>query len=81
MKDILDPTERGSSAWQKVRAHIEDRIAKTQIEINKPGTPHEKTEGLRYLLSELKLMLELDREPIKFKPGSAEALQNRKFPA
>ena len=78
MKEILTPDERQSPAWQKMRTYIEERIKKVQLAINTPGTPHDQTEGLRYLHKELVSMLDIEREPIKFKPGSAEGI--RKFP-
>jgi hypothetical protein len=66
----LTPFERDSSAWQRVAAHAEDRLAKYRAIAENPQQSEEIRLGAAWRISELKELLKL-AEPAKEQPEAA----------
>lgn len=67
---LLNAVERDSKAWGKVKGCIEQRIDTLRDELEIKGRSEAETEYTRGRISELRALLDLEKERVDFKSAS-----------
>jgi hypothetical protein len=72
----LDTADRNSATWQKIKAHLQERLDNYREALERETT-HDKSQVLRGKISEIKDLLNADRQQVQIRPVSSETRQSR----
>ncbi len=73
----LDTTDKNSATWQKIKAHLQQRLDAHREQLEREN-PHEKSQVLRGKIAEIRDLLNADRQQQpEIRPVSADTRQPR----